>query len=464
MPYSSNADLPESVRSKYSEKCQRAFRHAFNSTYEDTHDDGRSMASGHAAAQRCEEANKSMNSEFKVFTGLLKTSRSSDGKMRLHGVASSTTKDLHGDVMTQSAIDDMEKAANNNLTIFLNHQYNVPEDVAGSVERAKSRIRDVDHEGNPNVDLDLDIVINDENPRAVQAFNAIEKGTKLGLSIGAMIPEGGAKRTKGGTYVIEHVDLLETSLVSIPANPRSWVEYAAKSLRSKGELFDESVVEVLEDGSLVEHTKTGVDFTIDLEDAATCPSCGGSKGAPREGCTNDFHAKDIEPDVQDATVTVETPFANITVDTSDGDAAREEPASQEATDSAPENEDGVLDETADGDDAKLGDTTTRSESEALTTFSEAISLLRQTTRDLVETRRALADAQVAKAAAERERDALKAERDTVLTQTQQILDRVANSPLVRRAVVMDAKRDFRARFEGIYSEDFLKMLQRNDNE
>jgi hypothetical protein len=46
-----------------------------------------------------------------------------------------------------------------------------------------------------------------------------------------MIPEGGAKRQKNGSYIIEHVDLLETSLVGIPANPRSWVDYAAKALR-----------------------------------------------------------------------------------------------------------------------------------------------------------------------------------------------------------------------------------------
>lgn len=171
--------------------------------------------------------------EFRIFSGLLKASRDGDGRMRLHGVASSTTKDLHGDTMTDSALEDMEKAANNNLTIFLNHSYNVPEDVGGSVEKALIKTRGSDHEGNPNRDLDIDIVVNEENPRAINTWKAIDKGTKLGLSIGAMIPEGGAKRQKNGSYIIEHVDLLETSLVGIPANPRSWVDYAAKALRLK---------------------------------------------------------------------------------------------------------------------------------------------------------------------------------------------------------------------------------------
>jgi hypothetical protein len=46
-----------------------------------------------------------------------------------------------------------------------------------------------------------------------------------------MIPEGGAVRNKkSGAYTIAHVELLETSVVGIPANPRSWVQNAVKSL------------------------------------------------------------------------------------------------------------------------------------------------------------------------------------------------------------------------------------------
>lgn len=349
-----------------------------------------------------------VKNEFRIFTGLLKASRAADGRMRLHGVASSTTRDLHGDVMSQSAIEDMERAANKGLTIYLNHEYKVPEDVAGSVEMAKARIRDVDHDGNPNVDLDMDIVINDENPRAVQTFKAIEKGTKLGLSIGAMIPKNGAKRNKDGSYIIDHVDLLETSLVSIPANPRSWVEYAAKSLRSRGVEIEEETV-----------------------------------------------TKDVEPDITDATVTVETPFANITVDTSDSDVAGNE-SSQEAGSSDPETE-VIADETATGDDEVLGDTTTRSvEPEPI---NETLMLLNQATRDLISARASLAEAQLAKTVAERERDTAFSQRDEVLAKTKEILDRVASTPLVRRATVMDAKRDFHSRFDGVYSDAILKMLE-----
>ena len=165
---------------------------------------------------------------FKIFVPLLKASRSDDGKLRFHGIASSSVKDRHGDVITRTALSEMERSASENMTIFLNHEYKVPEDVAGSVERAFLR----SHPTDPDIqDLSFDIVVNQSNPRAVSAWEAIDNGTKLGLSIGARIPDGGATRDKqSGRYVIDHIDLLETSIVGVPANPRSWVEYAVKSL------------------------------------------------------------------------------------------------------------------------------------------------------------------------------------------------------------------------------------------
>ena len=164
--------------------------------------------------------------------GALKAYKDADGKMHLKGIASSTVKDLHGDTMLASALEDMERAANNDLTIFGNHSYEVPEDVYGTVVMASMKAAgDVDTKGDPIYDLDFDVRVNEVNERAVKTWQAIDNGTKLGMSIGAMIPEGGAVRDKkSGAYTIAHVELLETSIVGIPANPRSWVQYAVKSL------------------------------------------------------------------------------------------------------------------------------------------------------------------------------------------------------------------------------------------
>jgi hypothetical protein len=179
------------------------------------------------------ELTNSQEVKFEAFSlegELLTASVGPDGKKMIHGVASSTTKDLHGDTITLSGLEDMERSAVG-LTVFLNHSYEIPKDVGGTITKAGIKQKGVDQNGDPNYQLEVDIEVEDENPAALQTHKYIQKGRKLGLSIGAMIPEGGAKRQKDGSYIIDHVLLLELSMVGIPANPKSWVDYAASALR-----------------------------------------------------------------------------------------------------------------------------------------------------------------------------------------------------------------------------------------
>src|SRR6266702_2041892 len=111
MPYSSNADLPSAVRSKYGSKCQDAFRSVWNGEYADHGDEQRAFATAHAAAKRCEGAQKGMEEIFnrqidfkftsKQFTPL--ETKTEDGKLRLRVVASSSLEDVSGDVVTPKA-------------------------------------------------------------------------------------------------------------------------------------------------------------------------------------------------------------------------------------------------------------------------------------------------------------------------------------------------------------------------
>jgi len=82
-----------------------------------------------------------------------------DSDWMIAGIASSTIRDHHGDTMLPSALMDMEKAANNNLTIFLNHHYQVPEDVAGSVRKATLTTRTSDAEANSGQTSDVPTTI-----------------------------------------------------------------------------------------------------------------------------------------------------------------------------------------------------------------------------------------------------------------------------------------------------------------
>jgi HK97 family phage prohead protease len=413
--------------------------------------------------------------KFQIFSGILKANRSADGKMRLHGVASSTTKDLHGDTMMASAIEDMEQAANNNLTIFLNHSYEVPEDVAGSVESARMKTRGVDAGGNPNYDLDMDILVNDANPRAVKAFEAIERGTKLGLSIGALIPEGGARKEKGGAFLIDHVELLETSLVGIPANPRSWVEYAAKSLRGNELEKDATTIPLGSPTLTLDGNNWSVSGTLDQVSTSNTSNTVLFNGAPAPGDNNatpdlvdaycpdceegdpcSKHRKDIEPDVADAAVTI------IQIDTGDG-SSQSEPApadtstSQGADSSNPGTGDG--DYAATGDDAV--DVAASVTPDLELSLGTVVEKYASAVSELLTAKQTIADLTIARDAALRERDAARSDSRKVVFETQRVLNQLADTPLMRKAVVVEANRTLAKSLEGIYSESVLKLLEKD---
>jgi hypothetical protein len=170
---------------------------------------------------------------FNIFAPKITASRTDDGRMHIVGVASSTVQDHHGDQITLKALKQMRDTAMG-LAIFMNHRYDVPKDVLGSVDSVELlQSADKDPKTGAQIwDLKISIAIASSNPDAVATFNLIDADkVHLGISIGAMIPDGGAVLDKKlGRYVIDDIELLEASAVGIPANPRSFVDYAFKSL------------------------------------------------------------------------------------------------------------------------------------------------------------------------------------------------------------------------------------------
>jgi hypothetical protein len=419
----------------------------------------------------------------------LKAFETPDGKMRLKGTASSTIKDLHGDNMLASALEDMERQANGGLTIFGNHSYNIPEDDYGYVETATIKQAGVvDADGDPIYDLKFEIAINDENDRAVKTWRSInKKGVNgkggLGLSIGAMIPPGGAVRDKkSGALTIAHVELLETSIVGIPANPRSWIENAVRAsmtmtkgattipvgqpnltldadagtYRIEGRLdgINLSAEDVETMTASVEEPEAVVaDGEPEILDAA-CPDCGHGKG-DGGGCQNSFH-KDVEPDVTDAKIRV------IEVDTGDDsgsssqEASSSEPAPTAEVDEADETEDVM---------ATAADIITTAETvmaglepEVTTMLQQLLDLTNGLTRELTAAVEREHKAVAAKAAAEQQRDEIATLASTLMTGTSAILNKLADQPVGRRTVYREVSDKFEG-LEGVYSRDFLSMLR-----
>lgn len=201
-----------------------------------------------------------MNLDFKIYTNALKAYENEIGEKFVAGTTSSSIRDLHGDEMSLNALKSMADTARQNMTVFLNHNYNVPEDLFGSATDAEI-IKRWDAETNQEVyDLDVNIrVVNeDENPEALRAYRAIKRGVKLGLSIGARVEKASRKAAQGDqpeSIVIEQVRLLEASVVGIPANQRSYLHNAIKSIKSAGvdlDLLEEDYFETIDSVKAVE--------------------------------------------------------------------------------------------------------------------------------------------------------------------------------------------------------------------
>ena len=194
--------------------------------------------------------------DFKLYTNALKAYTAENGDLHVLGTTSSTIRDLHGDEMTLSALKSMEETAKQNMTVFLNHNYNVPDDIFGSVTDARIVKRFDDDSGQEVYDLDVDVRVvgEDENPLAMKTYRAIKRGVKLGLSIGARVEKVSKKKGTTGedTYVIESVKLLETSVVGIPANQRSYLQNALKSLKQAEQTGELEIAEKAGPKDLVE--------------------------------------------------------------------------------------------------------------------------------------------------------------------------------------------------------------------
>lgn len=168
---------------------------------------------------------KMANATATKFDLLGTVTKSTDGKSpTILCTASSSEPDLGQDIMSRNALEQMRDSFPS-MTIFLNHKYTVPEDVVGSVKSAKLVSRD-GHD-----DLDLEITVDESNPRAASVLTQIRAGTRLGVSIGVLVESSHqVKDSAGNRYLqIDSVKVLEASIVGIPANRRSWVQSALKA-------------------------------------------------------------------------------------------------------------------------------------------------------------------------------------------------------------------------------------------
>lgn len=167
---------------------------------------------------------------------LEKTVDGSD-RMVLEGVASSSVKDRMGDTISRAFMQKFERQSLG-MTTFLNHDYDVPEDVFGTIEVATLR-NATDSDQGECQDLFIRSSVDPSNPRAVKVWEMVKNGRKLGFSIGARVSDAQPLNPDDywGGMDLQDGELLEVSVVGIPANQRAYIQ--AKGFRRRAGLpFD----------------------------------------------------------------------------------------------------------------------------------------------------------------------------------------------------------------------------------
>jgi HK97 family phage prohead protease len=165
--------------------------------------------------------------KFKFFTGptkayIVKGADGAPDQYVIEGIASSNVRDRYGDTMSAQCQASMLKQSKD-LTMFGNHSYDVPGDVYGKCVESNLEV------SGETIDLAIKMQIAQSNPDAMKSWELINKdGITLAFSIGGIIldAEIDDENDNGDSWfpplIINDLELLEISLVGIPANPRSY--------------------------------------------------------------------------------------------------------------------------------------------------------------------------------------------------------------------------------------------------
>ena len=140
-----------------------------------------------------------------------KNTSKDEGRILLEGIASTSNKDLQGDIISPEAIKSMAQQAPG-LNIHGDHQYGL-DDVIGAIQKAEVQ----------DGDLHVQFLVTRRHTPIIQ--DMLDTGVNLGLSIGGFIEDYDYTHEEQ----IQDIKLAEISLTPMPAN---WDTYG--TVQSKG--------------------------------------------------------------------------------------------------------------------------------------------------------------------------------------------------------------------------------------
>jgi len=263
--------------------------------------------------------------------------KSEDGteKYVLTGLASNTNIDLHGQRMAKSAIEAMVKSIETDPITLNNEHGSDWDDDFGEVTALWAT---------DNYEMMMEAELDPDHYRTKTLIRALDKGKKLGLSIGGTVKDAAYEfAAELGRKILTYKDisLFHVAITGTPAVTETWVTPITKSMKDWKETpmpehitkADEAVVEAPAVDAVVE---TPVDAPASTETPAEPVTQEATVETPAEEATAETPAEPAKPDAPTEEETPapaegETPDAPETDITTKSDAEGETPASAEAT-------------------------------------------------------------------------------------------------------------------------------------
>lgn len=161
-----------------------------------------------------------MGEEIIVKQITLKDVGSAEGEMSFEAIASTYGKaDRDGDVILEGAFDK-SVAARRKVPMLFNHSWS-KDNIIGKIEVLSTQGA-----------LKVKGTFDPTEPNAVDVYNKVKFGSIDSLSIGFILKDF---EIKENTYVIKEVDLLEVSVVTIPANAEATIQSVKQLKEMEGE-------------------------------------------------------------------------------------------------------------------------------------------------------------------------------------------------------------------------------------
>lgn len=147
-----------------------------------------------------------------------------DGRIEGYASTFGGNPDRHGDIVTAGAFGrSLKEHRSEGTTPAMLWSHRLEEPIGRWTEIKEDR-----------TGLFVSGQINLKTERGREAFEHVVGGDAQSFSIGFLVPEGGRKYLGKGVFALDDIDLVEVSVVTIPANKRARITLA-KHLGSKNE-------------------------------------------------------------------------------------------------------------------------------------------------------------------------------------------------------------------------------------